>query len=172
LARYHQQKNILRFLEAVSILNQKYSQQIEYYWYGSAYGSEYFVQCEDLRTKLSLENVYFQNFVNDVSDVFEEIDAVCLPSLYEGFSNTLSEAICAGKPILASTVGDNGFLVQDGYNGFLFNPYDVKEIAEAIKKLLCLTEDKSIEFQQNSRNIAERLFSKSTFINNYFKVLF
>jgi glycosyltransferase involved in cell wall biosynthesis len=172
LARYHPQKNIIRFLKAVKILNQIYPQRIEYYWYGASYGSEYYRNCDNLKKQYALQNVYFGDFSDNVASVMEEIDAVCLPSLYEGFSNTLSEAICAGKPVLASNVCDNPTFVKEGKNGFLFDPYSPTSMAQAFEKLIMLTDEEFIEFQKNSRELATTLFLKEKFIDNYLEILF
>lgn len=172
LARYHPQKNIVRFLEAVKILNQKHSQQMEFYWYGSSFGSEYYTHCENLREQYALQNVYFNNFADDVAGILQEMDVVCLPSLYEGFANALSEAVCAGKPVLASNVCDNPTFVKDGENGFLFDPNNPKDIAKAFEKLIMLDEGQFIALQKSSRKLATTLFSKEQFISNYTKILY
>jgi glycosyltransferase involved in cell wall biosynthesis len=170
LARFHPQKNIVRFLEAVKILNAEFTNKVEYYWYGRK--SKYYVQCEEIRRNDFLNNVYFNDFAENESSVLSEMDVICLPSLYEGFSNTLSEAICAGKPILASEVCDNPVFVKEGENGFLFNPYSVEDIVKAISKFLALSQDELFEFQKQSRLLAENLFSKEKFVQSYFEVLF
>jgi glycosyltransferase involved in cell wall biosynthesis len=181
LARYHPQKNIIRFLETIKELNKKYPKQIEYYWYGQNYFdcngnptkfSQYYLKCENFRQKEVLNNVFFYNFSDNVQSVMQKMDVICLPSLYEGFSNTLSEAICAGKPILASDVADNRSFVKNGENGFLFNPLNIANIVSAFDKLMALSKDELIVFQKNSRRIAEQLFSKERFIQSNLEVLF
>jgi glycosyltransferase involved in cell wall biosynthesis len=181
LARYSPQKNILRFLDVVKILNQKFPAQIEFYWYGQKYFdtkgyptklSQYYLQCENIRKKEALNNVHFNDFSNDVNVVFREMDAICLPSLFEGFSNTLSEAICCGKPVVASDVSDNSSFVHSNINGFLFDPNDTQSMVDAFVQLLALTDDDWQRFQNNSRQIAENLFSKERFIRDYIEVLF
>jgi len=107
LARYHPQKNIIKFLEAVKLLNYSLDEPIEYHWYGQKYidtngnptkASIYYFQCEKYREKENLTNVFLNNFSNETITILQTIDIFCLPSLYESFSDALSEAICCGKP--------------------------------------------------------------------------
>jgi glycosyltransferase involved in cell wall biosynthesis len=59
-----------------------------------------------------------------------------LPSLYEGMSSALLEAMACGCMIIASDVAGNNELVKNGYNGFLFNPRDCAQLEEALIKTL------------------------------------
>ena len=178
-ARYHPQKNILLFLKAVHEVSVKYP-NVEYHWFGQNFldqngnptkHSEYYISCKEARDSLGLENVYFHDFSKNVREEFKNFDAICLPSLYEGFSNILSEAICCGKLILASAVCDNVLFVKDGENGYSFNPKSIDSMTSAIEKMILLNDQQVIEFQNRSRAIAETLFSKERFINSYLKVL-
>ena len=55
---------------------------------------------------------------------YREIDVFVLPSLMEGISNTILEAMSSGLPVLASNVGGNAELVTDRHTGFLFEAGD------------------------------------------------
>jgi L-malate glycosyltransferase len=56
----------------------------------------------------------------DVADVLRRIDVFVLPSLSEGLSNALMEAMACGCCVIASEVGGNPELVSDGATGLLF----------------------------------------------------
>lgn len=100
-----------------------------------------------------------------------EYHAICLPSLYEGFSNSIAEGICSGKPMLVSDVSDNGVMVKDGLNGYLFNPNDCESMCEAFVKMCNASEDDMVAMSKKSREIAEALFDEDRFINEYIKLL-
>lgn len=59
-----------------------------------------------------------------------------LPSLAEGQPIALLEAWAAKLPVVATSVGDNPKMVKDGKNGFLVEPGNVVQLADAIQKIL------------------------------------
>ncbi|OYV02100.1 MAG: sugar transferase [Burkholderiales bacterium PBB5] len=73
----------------------------------------------------------------DVPDVMRGLDAFVLPSLAEGISNTILEAMATGLPVLATQVGGNADLVDDAQTGWLVPAGDVPALAEGLLKLAC-----------------------------------
>ncbi|OGY50293.1 MAG: hypothetical protein A3J65_04660 [Candidatus Buchananbacteria bacterium RIFCSPHIGHO2_02_FULL_45_11b] len=63
-------------------------------------------------------------------------DLFVLPSIKEGFSYTILEAMQAAKPIIATEVGGNPEMIIDGENGLLVKPAGPEELAGAINKIL------------------------------------
>ena len=53
--------------------------------------------------------------------MYRRVDGLVMPSRYEGMSNVILEAMASGLPVLASRVGGNIDLVQDGQTGYLFD---------------------------------------------------
>lgn len=56
----------------------------------------------------------------DVADAMRDMDIFVLPSLNEGISNTILEAMATGLPVIAGRVGGNPELVVDGVTGSLY----------------------------------------------------
>lgn len=77
--------------------------------------------------------VWFAGARNDVFDLLQAMDLFVLPSLNEGISNTLLEAMATGLPVLATAVGGNVELVKAGVVGDTFIPGDVRRLAELIE---------------------------------------
>lgn len=69
---------------------------------------------------------------NDIPEVLRGLDCFVLPSLAEGISNTILEAMAAGLPVMATRVGGNPELVTEGKTGMLVPPGDVDTMAQAI----------------------------------------
>lgn len=63
---------------------------------------------------------WFPGPLKDTADVYRALDVFVLPSLNEGISNTILEAMASGVPVVASAVGGNLELVEDGVSGRLF----------------------------------------------------
>ncbi len=102
---------------------------------------------------------------------YQKADVFCLPSFYEGFPNVICEAMACGKPVLASSVCDNTYLIEDGINGFLFNPFDSNSIAKAIKSLIELSQNERLEMGKRSRQIVENKTSQTKFLQKYIKLI-
>ncbi len=77
--------------------------------------------------------VWFPGSRSDIPDVLRSIDLFVLPSLNEGMSNTILEAMASGLPVVATNVGGNPELVEPGATGALFASRDVGQLARAIE---------------------------------------
>ena len=83
------------------------------------------------------EVVWLAGSRNDTAEILRSIDIFVLPSLIEGVSNTILEAMSTGLPVIATNVGGNPELVVDEETGYLVNPGKPGEIADAIQKYFC-----------------------------------
>jgi glycosyltransferase involved in cell wall biosynthesis len=81
-------------------------------------------------------HVRFLGFRDDVPALLDAMDVFVLPSLSEGLSLALLEAMAAAKPVVATRVGGNPELVVDGETGHLVPPRDPDALATAIARVL------------------------------------
>lgn len=174
--RYHPQKNYERFAKAVQMIKQQSKVPFLIKWYGNKKEHDnqnpYYAHFNQLVTEYGIENVLVLNdHVKNVDELIPSFDAMCLPSLVEGFSNSISEYICCGKPVLCSDVADNGIMVHDGVNGFLFDPKDENSMVQAFQTFLSLSREELSKMGQESRKIAESLFDKEKFVNGYIQLI-
>jgi len=72
----------------------------------------------------------------DVPELLRAMDIFVLPSLGEGISNTVLEAMASGLPVVATAVGGNIELVEEGFNGRLVPVGDHQALSNAIATLL------------------------------------
>jgi len=68
----------------------------------------------------------------DIPSLLQGLDCFVLPSLAEGVSNTILEAMASGLPVVATRVGTNAELVDDGLTGALVSAADSDALARAI----------------------------------------
>jgi sugar transferase (PEP-CTERM/EpsH1 system associated) len=72
---------------------------------------------------------------SDVADIMRGLHAFALPSLAEGISNTILEAMASGLPVIATAVGGNADLVQQPETGVIVPAANVDAMAVEIVKL-------------------------------------
>jgi glycosyltransferase involved in cell wall biosynthesis len=84
------------------------------------------------------EHVSFAGKLDDTElhSLYEEVDLVVHPTLYEGSSLVTLEAMIHAKPIVASAAGGIPDKVFDGRNGYLTRPGDVDDLAAKISLAL------------------------------------
>ncbi|MGH2664057.1 MAG: glycosyltransferase [Actinomycetota bacterium] len=97
-------------------------------------------------------NVVFAGFREDVPRVAGTFDVFCLPSLYEGLSIALMEAMSLGKPVVVTAVGGQPEVVTEARDGFLVPPGDPSALAERLTMLL---RDRELR-QRLGRNARQR----------------
>ncbi|MCB1753335.1 MAG: TIGR03088 family PEP-CTERM/XrtA system glycosyltransferase [Gammaproteobacteria bacterium] len=73
---------------------------------------------------------------SDIPDILRLFDLFVLPSLGEGISNTILEAMATGLPIVATNVGGTPELVEHGANGYLVPSGDSVQMASYISRLV------------------------------------
>lgn len=174
LARLNYQKGINDFLQAAVTVSKSFpdarflvvGEKLDFkdgeFVQDVAYQDQLKAMCKDLGIQ---DRVVFTGHRTDVPALLAEATVSVLPSHSEGLSNTLLESMAAGVPVVATRVGGNPELIQDGVNGFLVPPISSAELAEAIDRLLA---DPALarEFGDRSRRMAEMRFSMQNMVNS------
>ena len=104
------------------------------------------------------KNVIFLGRVphDKVTPFYQEAGVFVLPSLNEGMSNAMLEALAAGLPILATDTGGSKELVKDGVNGYIIKMKDSSDITTKLEKIM--TDEKLREsMSRASRELAENM---------------
>lgn len=84
------------------------------------------------------KQVHFLGYRTDMKEILLAADVFVMPSIREGLSRSIMEAMASGLPCLVSRIRGNCDLIIDNEGGYLCNPYSVDEFSDGINKLLLL----------------------------------
>ncbi len=112
------------------------------------------------------DRVIFLGYRKDIPQLISSFDIYVLPSLWEGLPLALLEALALGKPIIATDVGGNPEIVENGVNGYIIPPKNSNAIT---KKILSIYNNKNSieEIRLNNIKKFKSAFSLETMVQNY-----
>lgn len=102
--------------------------------------------------------VHFLGWRRDIADLLSDFDLVALTSLNEGTPVSLIEALAAGRPVVAASVGGVPSVVDEGETGWLVDDRQPALFAEKINHLLNEPEVRS-RFGKRGRTLMIQRFS-------------
>jgi len=106
---------------------------------------------------------------SDIPDILRLFDLFVLPSLGEGISNTILEAMATGLPIVATGVGGTPELIEHSVNGYLVQPGDSVQMESNISKLLASKEKRDMMGQANLERVRDK-FDWNHTVHSYLEV--
>ena len=86
--------------------------------------------------KEAFPDVIYHGNVNDINEIYNNIDLLVLTSKFENCPMVILEAMSRRIPCVAPNVGGIPEIVKDGVNGKLYNSYRTDEIADAIEDII------------------------------------
>ncbi|MCK9378627.1 MAG: glycosyltransferase family 4 protein [Candidatus Moranbacteria bacterium] len=148
-------KGINYLIEAVDLLKEKFPNIfVEIMGEGDAKDD-----LENQTKKLGLEKkVKFLGRVprEKTFSYYQKADIFVLPSLNEGMSNAMLEALSSGLPIVSTDTGGADELVKEGVNGYIVKMKDARDLAEKLEKIIS-NEELRVRMGRESRKIAEKM---------------
>ena len=103
---------------------------------------------------------------SDVQDVLRGLHAFALPSLAEGVSNTILEAMASSLPVVATAVGGNADLVLQGKTGYIVPAAHPQAMALRLVELASSPE-RALKLGQAGRQRVQAAFSLSAMVSAY-----
>lgn len=112
---------------------------------------------------------WFPGQRNDIDRLLRSMDIFVLPSLNEGISNTVLEAMASGLPVIATDTGGNSELVENGATGYLVPVSKPDALARAIDNYI-REPGLLVEHGARARRRAEKRFSLERMVEDYLSV--
>lgn len=172
VARLLSEKGIREFVDAARILT-KAGYKASFRVLGSTdSGNPTTIRESELEAWVNEGIIRYFGFVDDVRPAIADADALVLPSYYrEGVPRSVLEAMAMGKLIITTDNVGCRDTVEAGKNGFLVPPKDAAVLAEAMEKVLLLSQEKLRLMGEYSRRKVEREFADQLVLPCYLKLI-
>jgi glycosyltransferase involved in cell wall biosynthesis len=160
-------KGQIYFVEAAKLITNRIP-QAHFYLIGHNEGS-YALKVYSRIKQLGMENAFTVTGRVDECDIpkiWSIMDLCVIPSVSEGMSNVLLEAMAAGKAVIATSVGGNPEAVVDGETGYLVPPRDPVAIAEKVN-MIAHNPELRRALGARARSRVEINFSLSNMVDRY-----
>lgn len=170
-ARLLKAKGVLEFLQASKELQAIKPCQVEFILAGNIDHSERGVSEAEIQAWSQGTGMSYLGHVSDMSTLLAKVDCVVLPTYYpEGVPRSLIEGAASGKLIITTDMPGCRDVVSLGETGYLVEPKSVKELVEAMLKVVSLPAHQRQKMQSMSRALAEERFDEQIVIDRYLKV--
>lgn len=171
VGRITEQKNVLRFIDAVKMLKGR-GQLFIVKWFGNHMYKDYCAEVYKKVEALELQDVFLiHEPSSNIREEYQRADIFCLPSIHEGYPNVVCEAMSCELPIACSNVCENPRIVHEGVNGFLFNPSNASEMADVLSRTLDMTPAERKAMGQKNRQQMIDNNSIEAFCDKYIDIL-
>lgn len=125
---------------------------------------------ESLAVELGIrEHVFFTGTRADMPNVYASLDILVLPSFEEAMPMCVLEGLAAGRPVIATRVGEVPKLIEPGITGELIDPGDSSVLSDAILRFI-RNRREARRMGQNGQSLVARSFSSDTMARKYLGV--
>ena len=129
VSRFSEDKNIPMLIYALKEIFKKYT-DYKFYFIGThnqSYDNYLIHLC---KSNDIIKNISFEGYQTNIDKYYELFDFIVLPSVSEGCSYNIIEAMTLGIPVVTSNVGGNHELIINNNNGFIYDYTDIKNFED------------------------------------------
>lgn len=172
VARYTQQKNVLTYMKAIRMVKEM-GLKVHFDWYGDKkHNAAYYAAVEKEHHLLDIADyLTLHNPNQKIEEEYRKSDLFCLPSLYEGYPNVVAEAMSCALPVICSNVYENPYIVEEGVNGFLFNPERAEDIANTVRQIVSLSPEERRQMGKRNRQLCLERNTEEVFLKSYVELM-
>jgi len=164
IGRVMKLKGIDEYLEAARMIKAKYP-ETEFLIAGWNEEEKYKKIVEDFQNEGVVNYIGFRK---DISDWMAKCHCTVLPSHGgEGVPNVLLESAATGRACIASAINGSSDVVEDGVNGYLFEPCNARDLADKLERFIKLSPEERAEMGRRGRAKVEAEFDRQIVIDKY-----
>ncbi|MBC7586801.1 MAG: glycosyltransferase family 4 protein, partial [Chitinophagaceae bacterium] len=163
LGRYDECKGIDIFIKAIAIVKKEIP-TAKFIFAGGKLNQKFTQLIKDGKSDNVIENVGYIEY-NKVANYLCSGYALVVPSRIDNLPTVILEAFSCGTPVIGSRSGGIPEMVQDGYNGLLFEKENPASLAKKIVEL-ANNPDKRMAMALNARKTFESGFTIENYVNN------
>lgn len=162
-------KNPMMLIRALSQYNLVANSSLKVIWVGDY--DEYrnhFESCKDLLEEYNMSEYW--TWIGKSRLVEKYIDMALFVyhgSFGEGFPNAICETMAREVPVIASDVFDHSTVIDDGQNGYLFDPNNLSELISKIESVNRLSDKEYINLSKEAKRTIQRRFSMEAYVSSY-----
>ena len=101
------------------------------------------------------ENVFLLGYRTDIGSLCNSADVFAMPSVHEGLSVALMEAMGCGRAVVCSNIRGNIDLIENEKGGYICSVFDEEEYVDAIEKLISSPQNREKFGQYNIKRIKD-----------------
>lgn len=170
VAHLRPQKRHIDFIHAAKKVK-KILPQTKFFIFGGVFRTkvilDYVKYLRKAVREIGMENdIVFTGFCDDVLTRIQQMSLITLPSINEGSSNALLEAMALGRPVIASNSGGNPELVEDQVSGILVPPKNPVRLARAMIEILTNPE-RGRQMGEAGKRRVQKLFNITDCVRQY-----
>jgi glycosyltransferase involved in cell wall biosynthesis len=164
LGRIMKEKGIEEYLKVAESVIAKYP-NVEFQILGRFEEEKY----KDIILNNKNKIIKYLGISNDVRNKIGKVDCIVNPSYHEGMSNVLLEGAAMGKPLIASNIPGCKEIIEEVYNGYLFEVKSASSLEDKIIQFIELSNEEKIRMGKNSRKKVEDEFDRNIVIKEYMR---
>jgi glycosyltransferase involved in cell wall biosynthesis len=125
-------------------------------------------EVDDRIREFGLEgNVLAMGVMADVERAYAALDWLILPSRFEGFPNSVLEAMACEKPVIVSDAANAEQIVVEGETGWEFPAGDVLALIERLRRAIAMPPEKRVAMGRAARSLVEGQYSTRLMTRKY-----
>ena len=121
-----------------------------------------------LADNLGIEtHISFIGHSDEVNKLMAAADMLVLSSLWEGLPGVVMEAMASSLPVVATSVGGTPELITEGKSGYLVPPGNPEKLADALIKMINLSDEERKKMGQAGRKRVDKYFHINKMVKAY-----